>query len=80
MSLWKKKHLPSTRRTVCRYASVLRCLQGQVWHWPWPGVYLRDLIQPYHQGRDLRSASHDLLNIPFTKSTAICSRSTEPLV
>ena len=37
-------------------------------------AYRQDLIQPYHQGRDLRSASHDLFNVPFTKSTVIRSR------
>ena len=36
-------------------------------------AYLQELIQPYRQGRELRSASHHLLNVPsiikFKKST-----------
>ena len=35
---------------------------------------LQELIQPYRQGRELRSASHHLLNVPFTKSTVISNR------
>ena len=34
-------------------------------------AYLQELIQPYHGGRELRSASHHLLNVPFTKSALI---------
>ncbi len=34
-------------------------------------TYLQELIQPYRQGRELRSASHHLVNVPFTKSTVI---------
>ena len=37
-------------------------------------AYLQELIQPYRQGRELRSASHHLLNVPFTKSTVISNR------
>ena len=37
-------------------------------------VYLQELIQPYRRGRELRSANHHLLNVPFTKSAAISNR------
>ena len=37
-------------------------------------AYLQELIQPYHGGRELRSASHHLLNVPFTKSALISNR------
>ena len=37
-------------------------------------VYLQELIQPCRQCRELRSSSHHLLNVPFTKSTAISNR------
>ena len=37
-------------------------------------AYLQELIQPYRQGRELCSSSHHLLNVPFTKSTAISNR------
>ena len=32
------------------------------------------LIQPYHQGRELRSANHHLLNVSSTKSAVISNR------
>ena len=37
-------------------------------------AYLQELIQPYRGGRELRSASHHLLNVPFTKSAVISNR------
>ena len=37
-------------------------------------AYLQEVIQPYRQDRELRSASHHLLNVPFTKSTVISNR------
>ena len=37
-------------------------------------AYLQERMQPYRQGSELRSASHHLLNVPFTKSTVISNR------
>ena len=37
-------------------------------------AYLQELIQSYRQGRELRSVSHHLLYVPFTKSTVISNR------
>ena len=64
--------LPVCQRIKFKMLTVVsNCVQSQMWHW---AGLPQELMQPYRQGRELRSASHHLLNVPFTKSTVISNR------
>ena len=61
--------LPVCQRIKCKVLVIVskaKCGTGS--------AYLQELIQPYRQGRELRSASHHSLQVPFTKSTVISNR------